>query len=124
VGIYDDIQNDLGEALDSDLSDVYVDFNVVEMSGDPVYDVDTRSYTTPENSKPCKGIDLLEMQGELFDKPGIANTIEILVLDKDKPFIFRIGQRVEINSRNYRISGIINDPAGATWTISGLIWGK
>lgn len=124
MGIYEDIQNDLGEALDGDLNDAYLSFVVVEMVGDPVYDQDTRTYAYLENPQNCNGVDLSELQGERFDHPDVHNVIEILVLDKDKPFDFKIGQRIEMKTRNYKISGIESDPAGSTWTISGRTWGK
>lgn len=124
MGIYDDIQNDVGEALLDDLSDAYISFTVVEMTGEPVYSPVSGTYTQSENPQSCMGVNISEMLGENFDKPDRLNSIEMLVLDKDKPFTFAIGQRIEMDSgRKYKISGILGDPAGATWTLSGRIWG-
>lgn len=121
MGIYQDIQDDLAETFETDLSDVYVDFICTDYISN-VYDPSTGSLTSVENEQSFKGVVLKYIEGTVIDLPEQAIVLEILVLDSDKPFDFEEKQKITYDSKDFMIMGLIIDPAKATWVLDCMEW--
>jgi len=121
MGMYDDIQSDIKEALLTDLSDAYISFNVTELSSTS-YDTDTGLVTNTSQTSSCKGVVLKFSEGVVLDLPESIVTLSILVLDSDKPFDFEKNQKVTYLEKDYKIVGLKTDPITATWTLNCMKW--
>ena len=117
MGLYADIQKDIGEALDDDLSDAVKSVTIVHetisdydtATGTPV--VESLSYDTR-----CIVIDSDAERGS--DNTLSEGDIEVLILDSEKEVDkFIIGMDVIIGDDTYEIKGLMVDPAGATHTL-------
>ena len=117
MGLYADIQKDISEAFDNDLSDAVKSVEIIHetisdyntTTGAPVVEslsYDTRGVVIDNNSE--RGSDNTLSEGE----------IEILILDSEKEVDkFIIGMDAVIGDDIYEIKGIMIDPAGATHTL-------
>lgn len=121
MGLYSDLQTDIKEALNSDLSDAYNTFKITDLVSS-IYDPETGVLTKTENSKDCKCVEVKNQIGDDLDNPESVSGMIFLVMDSDKPFAFKNGQKILYDSEYYKVKGIKTDPVGATWTLSCVAW--
>ena len=122
MGLYNTIQEKVKGALNTTLSDAYKDFDLIRALSTGTYDPTTGAITEATESKPCKGVILSEITGEILDAPEKKENLKILIMDSDKPFDIEEGQKVTYNFNDYRIVGIMTDPIKSSWTISCIAW--
>ena len=121
MGLYDEIQLDIKEALNSDLLDAYKTFKITDFVSS-IYDPETGILTKTENSQDCKCVELKNQEGDDLDNPESVSGVIFLVMDSDKPFDFSNGQKILYNGEYYKVKGKKTDPIGATWTLSCVAW--
>ncbi|MGB1951965.1 MAG: hypothetical protein ACPHQ9_14420 [Marinobacter sp.] len=135
MGLRDEIQADIAEAFDADLADAVGPFVLTEtVTGD--YDPATGTTSTQEHKHYGRGVFGSFSQEEIDGQHIIATDIKLTVLQNE--LIDEIGDRADpgigfllindgvLNSwfryffktrDSYRVQGVMQDPARATWTI-------
>lgn len=121
MGLYQDIQNDIGEALRGDLNDAYKSFNITAF-GVATYDPVTGVKTSNDNTQPCQGVLVKNSDGDLLDDPSNIEGLVFLVMDEDKPFDLKIGHKITFNNKDYKVEGVDTDPVFASWNLSCIKW--
>lgn len=116
MGLYQELQNDLTEAFNTDLSDAVKSFLFTE-NATSTYDPITGTNSTTETSTPIRGIPLDHNTGEIVDKPTRTDALEILVLDVDATITFNLDQKITFENQDFILKGITPDPAKASWTL-------
>jgi len=122
MGLYDDLQTDLTEAWNNDLSDAVVDIEFTILSA-PVYDPSTGVSTPTEVVHTMRGIVLINETKEITQEPNRTHDLEIIILDVDKTEDFVIDTKVTYNGGDYKISEYEVDPVTASHTIKCVRWG-
>lgn len=121
MGMYEDIQTDIKEALNSDLLDAYKTFNITDLVSS-TYTPEDGVLTKIEDSQDCKCVVLKDLEGDDLDNPESVSGMTFLVMDSDKPFDFKNGQKILYDSEYYKLKGKKTDPIRATWTLSCVAW--
>lgn len=121
MGLAEDIQNDLLEAFNGDLSDAYKMFTVEKITSS-TYDPNTGQTINAVETGSAKGVILKDKSGSVLDEEESISDLRLLILDVDKPFDFELEQKIIYNSTEYKIIGIIKDPVIATWTLDCIFW--
>lgn len=116
MGLYDDIQVDVKEALLTDLNDAYLDFSVTAINSTS-YDAETGQVVNDSVIESFKGVRTKFVEGIDLDLPETTIALEVLVLDSDKPFAFEENQTITHLAKDYNIVSIDVDPANATWIL-------
>lgn len=119
MGIYQDIQDDLKEAMLDDLADAVAVLVVTEevssMTYNPVGGVPT--IALPE----VYTMNCIVMKDHEEKKDGEDTTtdfVELLVLDTDKTIdVFKPGMKANVRNTDYQIGKVGIDPVGATHTL-------
>lgn len=135
MGLRDEIQADIAEAFDSDLADAVGPFQIIK---EEVGDYDPVTGTTPKQRFTFTGrgvfgsfsqeetdgqhiistdIKVTVLQNELVDENGAPAVPEVgflLINDGQVNNWFRYFFQTY---DDYRVEGVMRDPAGATWTI-------
>jgi len=123
MSLYDDLQKDIGEALKTDLLDAYVDFTVTDFTGN-TYDPVTGDPSSTETVFPFKGVALTLKSRAGLDTPDEDHDLVLLVMDTDRPIVFKEEQMITMvsNGAEYRLMKIDTDPVKASWTLSCFKW--
>lgn len=117
MGIYSDLQTDLAEAFDNDLSDAVVGvvFSVETVGS---YNPATGSVASTKTTYTTRCVVIKDVMGQDPDEPARRDEVHILVLDSEKVVSsFIIGMGVLVRGENYEISGAAIDPVSATHTL-------
>jgi len=121
MGLYQDLQDDLHEALNTDLNDAYATIQITSFTiGD--YNTVTGTQTDIENTKNCQCVILTDKEGSNNNDPSNIYDLEILVLDSDKPFDLETEQKIYYSGSFYRIIVVDTDPVKASWTLQCMFW--
>lgn len=118
MGIYQDIQTDLKEAMNGDLADVVATLIVTE-------EVSSTSYNpvggVVSSTPVTYTMDCIIMGDSEENKDGEDTTtdfVELLVLDSQKTVSeFKPGMKATVRNTDYEIGKVEIDPAGATHTL-------
>jgi len=123
MGLYDDLQKDVGNALRTDLLDAYVDFTITDFSGES-YDPVTGVPSSTETVFPFKGVALTEKSKARIDSSEEEHDLVLLVMDADRPLVFEEEQMITVvgDGTEYRLMKIETDPVKASWTLSCFKW--
>ena len=116
MGLYDDLQKDIGAAFDGDLFDAtrYIDFITIV----DTYDYDTMVSTQTETPVSVRAVITSDFDSERVDEASRWNNFKILVLDSDKGTLeFAEDMIVQDGTDRYKIRSWEPDPVGATWTL-------
>jgi len=121
MGLYSDLQNDIGNALLTDLLDAYVDFELTVFASD-VYDPISGTPSSVKTVYPFKGVALTVKSQAGMDDPEEEHDLVLLVMDSDRPAIFEEEQMITFSGSDYRLMKINVDPVKASWTLSCFKW--
>jgi len=116
MGLYEDVQNSLGKAFDSDLLDAVriIQFVVVTDS----YDDGTMVNTITETITDVRAVVSSDFEGERIDDATLNNNIKILVIDSDRNNVdFEVDMIIKDEGSTYKLKAFNPDPAKASWTI-------
>lgn len=122
MGLYDDLQKDIKEALNSDLKDAYKTFTATRVTSS-TYDKATGAIVKTEESVDFKGVLLKDEIDNIISNKEELESFEVLVLDSDKPFSFESDQKITYLGREQRITSIKTDPVNAKYNIGCIAWG-
>ncbi len=116
MGLYEDLQNDIGEAFDGDLIDAVRTLQFITVAN--TYDYDNMISTQVETEVDVRAVVESDFESERVDEATSWNNFKILVLDSDRNgVIFKEGMIVKDDDTRYKIRAKDQDPAKATWTI-------
>ena len=121
MGLYLDLQNDIKEALNSDLLDAYKTIEVTSFTSG-VYDPALGTLISTEITSTCKCVVIKDQDGDNIDSPESVEGLVLMVMDSDKPFSFANGQKILYSSNYYKVKGIKTDPIEAEWQLSCIKW--
>jgi hypothetical protein len=120
MGIYDDIQSEISEALDNDLSDTSVPLTLVQVYSDD-YDPSTGTSRKIEVETETRGVaipvDISKIDGEALK----IGDVQFLILDSELAEIPELGEVIQYKSEDYTITDIGRDPAESTWLLTGRV---
>ena len=116
MGIYTDIQNDIGEALDNDLSDTAQTLIYVEVTASEYNPTSGKEYKVTNNVS-CRGVvqpvDTSHIDGETV----LIDDRQFLILDSEIDATPEVGRVLQYDGEDYNINQVLRDPANSTWTI-------
>lgn len=116
MGLYDDLQTDIGNAFDTDLLDAVRDITFITITD--IYDDVTMISTQTEVPVIVRGVVTSDFEGERIDVSTLNNNIKILVMDSDKGTLdFYVDMIIEDLGSQYKLRAFNTDPAKASWTI-------
>ncbi len=120
MGIYQDIQDEVKDAMNNDLSDATATLTVFEEIKSLVYDPIAGAGAT---YTPVKYIMDCIILGDKEEKKDEADTntqyINLLILDSMKTIDeFKTGLKILVRGNNYEIGKVEIDPTGATYELS------
>lgn len=121
MGLYEDLQNDIKAALETDLNDAYKTFTVTKKILS-VYNPTDGSVTDTEISNDFNGVIIKENDGDVIDNNEELSSFDVLVMDSDKPFDFVLDQKITYVLKEYKIVGIVTDPVHASWILQCIAW--
>lgn len=116
MGLYEELQKDIGDAFNSDLADAtrILQFITIE----DTYDADTMTSSQVETSVDVRAVVESDFESERVDEASRWNHFKLLVLDSDRNgVIFETDMVVKDGTDRYKIRSTDQDPAKATWTI-------
>jgi len=117
MGLYDDIQNDIAEAFNDDLSDTVKSVTISKtiVTG---YDAAAGEQVSTTQSYETRGIIIQDEESKGSDETMVEGIVNLLILDSEKSIdSFKIGMDIIIDNNIYEIKGLKPDPAGATHTL-------
>lgn len=114
--MYNDIQTDIKDALDNDLSDVVSDF-VFKVYGQAVYNPATGTSVTPETLINVRGVIITDIQGEIADLPNTRDGVKLLIMNDDTTIAFEVDNEVLVDGINYKLSGVKKEPGSISWLL-------
>lgn len=116
MGLYEDLQKDIGVALDTDLADATRILEFISVSD--VYDPDTMKSTQVETSTPIRSTVVSDFEGERVDESTSYNNVEIIILDSDRgTFVFEKDMKIKDGVDEHKLIAFNSDPAKASWMI-------
>jgi len=121
MGVYADIQTELGLAFDTDLSDAVATINFVTYTN--VYNETTLQNVLTPTSIAVRAVKELNITGENIDDVTANDVVRYIVLDGERNgVVFAKEMKIVDGTSEYKVSGIRVDPAGATHTITARRW--
>lgn len=116
MGIYQDIQDDLKEAMDDDLADAVATLTITETASSTSYNpVDGEPSNTPVvNSMRCIVVDADLKDEQSPESETSINDLEVMVLDSEITTNLRTGLLANVRGADYEVMQYKIDPAGAT----------
>lgn len=122
MGIYQDVQTDMREAMDGDLSDAVAVLVVAEEVTSTTYDPTAGVGDAAVDSVPnvyTMDCIIMEDHEENKDlKDTSTDFVELLILDSDKTIpVFKPGMKATVRDTDYEIGKVDIDPVGATHTL-------
>lgn len=118
MGIYADIQQEIGEALDNDLSDAKQTLTYVEITASE-YNATTGKEYKVTNNVTTYGV-VSPVDSSQIDGESVKITdLSFLILDSDLSVTPEIGRVLQYDGEDYSINTINRDPVNATWNIIG-----
>jgi len=116
VGLYEELQNDIGEAFDTDLADAVRNIDFITVVD--VYDPVTMETTQTQTTVTVRGVVESDFEGERIDEATLNNNIKILVMDRDKDTLeFYVDMIIKDGTESYKLKAFNSDPAKASWTV-------
>lgn len=125
MGLYSDLQNDIIEAFNNDLLDATRTIQVKVITGE-TYDEITMKNVPVSISKDVRAVKLDDEEDEIIDSSSNLNMSKFLIMDYDKitsGIEFELEQEIIDGNDSYKIKGISQDPAKASWILTCRIWG-
>lgn len=118
MGMYQDIQNDMREAMDGDLSDAVETLVITEEVSSTTYDP-TAGAVNPVSSTPVTYTMDCIVIGDHEENKDLQDTstdfVKLLVLDVDKTVPeFKPGMKANVRNTDYEIGKVNIDAVGAT----------
>lgn len=119
MGIYSDIQKDLKEAMDTDLSDAVAILTISDTTTNSVYDPVTGASTglPIPSAMRCIIVDTDDSEEEGVSSDSYSRDLEVMVLDSEKTTDFKIGYLAKVRGIDYIVSQYKIDPVGATHSL-------
>ena len=120
MGIYDDIQAEVAEALNSDLSDCSVPLTLVQVYSDdydPATGTSRKINIETETRGVAQPVDASKIDGEHLK----IGDVYFFIIDSELAEIPELGEIIQHKSEDYVITNIERDPADATWLILGRV---
>jgi hypothetical protein len=116
MGIYQDIQDDMKEAMDDDLADAVAILTITENASSTSYDpVGGLPSSTPVvNSMRCIIVDADLRDEQSPESDTSISMIEVMILDSERTTVFRTGVSANVRGSDYEVMQYKVDPAGAT----------
>jgi len=120
MGIYNNIQIDMKEAMDDDLKDATATLTITETESSNTYDPinGTVSSTPIINTMRCIIVGPDDSDEQDPENPASTNDLEVMVLDSEKTVTFKLGLTANVRGSDYEISKYKVDPAGATHNLN------
>jgi hypothetical protein len=119
MGIYQDIQTDMREAMNGDLSDAVATLVITEEVSSGVYDPligGGMTYTPVIYTMDC--IVLGDHEENKDGEDTSTDFVELLILDSDKTIPeFKPGMKATVRNTDYETGKVEIDPVGATHTL-------
>lgn len=113
MGLYSELQEDLVEAFDDDLSDAVATLTVTIIT-QGAYDPATGDTPSTPVDYTMRCIVIKDVVGEEPDEPDSTDNVQLLVLDSEKTVDFKTDMKVNVRDSDYEIAGIKVDPVSAT----------
>ncbi len=124
MGLYSEIQYDLTQAFENDLLDAVRTITVYTVSGE-VYDDITMKNVITYSPDDVRAVKVKDVIGENIDSSTSSNIAEFIIIDADKissGVIFELEKKITDGTNTYKIEGIEQDPAEASWVLTCRIW--
>ena len=120
MGIYSDIQDEVSNAMDTDLSDATVALVLKQLYSDD-YDPATGTSRKINIETETRGIavpvDLSLIDGEVLK----IGDVQFIILDSELSELPDLGDFIHYGGEDYEILRSERDPAGSTWQLTGRI---
>ena len=118
MGVYQDIQDDMKEAMLDDLADAVALLTITESASSTAYNPvgGTVSSTPVVATMNC--IVLGDDEEKKDNKDSSTDYVKLLVLDSEKTVDeFKVGMKATVRNTDYTIGKVGIDPVGATHTL-------
>lgn len=116
MGLYDTIQEKLGNAFDNALFDAVRTLQFVTIVD--VYNPVTMISAQTEVEVPVRAVVTKDLKSEVIDSSSGFDTFDVLVLDSDRNgVVFKKDMQIKDESDYYKIKSFDSDPAKASWVI-------
>lgn len=116
MGLYQDLQDEVIAAFNTDLADATRTINVIQYV--ETYDEDTMTNTRTPTAIPVRVVKLINKEGEILDDPTLKDIAKFLVMDSEiNGAEFYIGMSIVDDSYQYKLEGYSTDPANASWEL-------
>ena len=115
MGLREDIQSDIDEAFDTDLSDAVTSFTYREVSR--VYDPNDNTVSDTNTDYSSRGV-ISNFKREVFRDSNVLPTDAKIIILQHELIVEPVAEALIITSdRTYTIIKVMQDPAAATWTL-------
>ena len=120
MGIYEELQQDISEALSTDLADAARQITFITYTN--VYDEDLMKNVRLETTSVVRAINIKSIEGENIDVPTSNDIVQYLILDTDLAVDLKLEMKIIDGDKEYKVSSITTDPTKSTWTVTARKW--
>ena len=115
MGMRAEIQSDISDAFDEDLSDAVKDITITEVKES--YNIDTGVNTQIETEYKTRGVPYDIKETEIFNESVKPGDVSLIILQNEIEIQPEIDFYATFNGNKYKIMGVSKDPADVSWEL-------